>query len=92
MRTLLLILLGIQFGMSLVDFLLFGIDKRRAQTRQWRVPETTLLLAALFGGSLGGLLGMLVFHHKTRKPKFYLSIPLMLLVHAALAGWVATQI
>ena len=91
MHTLLIVLLGILLGMSLLAFVLFGIDKHRAQARQWRIPEATLLLTALFGGSLGALLGMLAFRHKTRKPKFYLTIPLMLLAHAALLGWVFTQ-
>ena len=92
MRTLLYAMLGIVFGMSLVTLTLFGVDKHKAQTRHWRVPEATLLLTALFGGSFGGLLGMLVFHHKTQKPKFYITIPLLLLVQAALVGLVATQI
>ena len=92
MRTLPAVLLGILLGMSLLTFVLFGIDKHRAQTRQWRIPEATLLLSALFGGSLGGLLGMLVFRHKTRKPKFYLTIPALLLAHAVLLGWACTQV
>lgn len=55
------------------------IDKRRAIFRQWRIRENTLLLLALFGGSFGILLGMIVFHHKTQKPKFFIGIPLILI-------------
>ena len=47
----------------------------------------TLLLIAAIGGSLGSLLGMLVAHHKTRKAKFYILVPLLLVLHAAAAGW-----
>lgn len=56
---------------NLVLFLLMGIDKFKAQTHRWRIPEKTLLLFGLFGGGLGGLLGQRIFHHKTRKPVFY---------------------
>ena len=51
------------------------------------LPERTLLLIAAIGGSLGSLLGMLIAHHKTRKPKFYILVPLLLVLHAAAAGW-----
>lgn len=51
------------------------------------MPERTLLLIAAIGGSLGSLLGMLVAHHKTRKAKFYILVPLLLVLHAAAAGW-----
>ena len=68
-------------AINLLAFLLFGIDKRRAIQGRWRIPERTLLLASLFGGSLGGLAGMYLFHHKTHKPKFFVSLPVFLLVH-----------
>ncbi|MEG0748676.1 MAG: DUF1294 domain-containing protein [Carnobacterium sp.] len=51
-------------------FLLMGWDKRKAQKHQWRIPEKRLLLLGLFGGGLGGLLGIQLFRHKTREPKF----------------------
>ncbi|WP_313469206.1 DUF1294 domain-containing protein [Carnobacterium sp.] len=57
-------------------FVLMGIDKKRAQNHQWRIPEKTLLLYGIFGGGLGGLLGMQVFHHKTSKLRFKLSYSL----------------
>lgn len=63
---------------SIVDFVLFGMDKRRAKRNLWRIPERILLLAAVLGGSPGGLAGMYFFHHKTRKPKFYIGVPLIL--------------
>lgn len=63
---------------SIAAFVLFGMDKRRAKRNLWRIPERTLLLAAVLGGSPGGLAGMYFFHHKTRKPKFYIGVPLIL--------------
>lgn len=54
------------------------LDKQFAKRHKRRIPEAVLLGTALSGGSLGILLGMALFHHKTRKPKFYLSVPLML--------------
>ena len=65
-------------------FLAFGEDKRRAKRREWRIPEATLLGAAFLGGSLGSLLGMLIFRHKTRKPKFYITVPLLLALQIGL--------
>ena len=61
--------------LSAVTFVLFGIDKHKAVKHRWRIPEATLLLVSVFGG-VGGLLGMLFFHHKTRKWKFRILVPL----------------
>ena len=52
--------------MNLVTFWVYGADKRRARRGRWRVPEKTLFLLPLLGGSIGALAGMRVFHHKTR--------------------------
>lgn len=64
--------------MSAAGFILFGIDKHRAKKRQWRIPEKSLFLLAFLGGSLGCLLGMRVFHHKTRHKRFVIGIPAIL--------------
>ena len=72
---------------SLAAFAAFGADKRRARRGAWRVPERTLFLLALLGGSPGALLGMRVFHHKTKHRRFYLGIPAILLAQCALALW-----
>lgn len=64
-----------------VAFLLFGIDKRNAKRRTRRIPETVLLGVALLGGSLGALLGMQVFRHKTRHLKFLIGIPVCLILN-----------
>jgi len=61
-------------------YILMGDDKRRAIMKSRRIPEKVLLLAALIGGSLGELLGMLSYHHKTRHKKFYIGVPVLLVV------------
>ena len=66
-------------------FLLMLIDKQKAKKHLWRIPEATLMLSAAIGGSIGALLGMYTFRHKTRKPKFYIGIPLILFFQLALA-------
>ena len=69
---------------NLIAFALYGIDKRRAKQGAWRISEYTLLLVALLGGSLGALLGMRYFHHKTRHRKFRYGVPLILLLQLGL--------
>ena len=73
------------FGINLLTFLIYGIDKWKAKKDKWRIPEATLLLLAALGGSIGALLGMSVFHHKTRHKKFIIGVPLILLAQIALA-------
>jgi len=63
--------------LNALGFLLMLIDKRRARKNLWRIPERTLLLSALLGGSFGALLGMRCAHHKTRKPTFAIGIPVI---------------
>lgn len=64
--------------LNLFTFFLFAEDKKRARKEMWRIPERTLLLFALFGGSVGALAGMYLCRHKTRKWKFRISVPVML--------------
>ena len=71
---------------NIVLFVLFGRDKAAARRGARRTPETTLLALAVLGGSLGGLLGMLLFRHKTRKPAFRIGLPLILIVQLLLAS------
>ena len=82
--TVLLVWLAV---INLVTFAVYGIDKAKAKQGAWRVPEKTLFLLPLLGGSLGALLGMRVFHHKTKHWYFVWGIPLILLVQIALAVW-----
>lgn len=70
-------------AVNILAFALFGIDKQKARRNLWRIPEKTLLLSAVIGGSVGAILGMRFFHHKTRKPRFAVGVPVILLVQIA---------
>ena len=59
-----------------IVFLVYGVDKYKAVHNKWRIPETTLLVIAVIG-VIGAFAGMHVFHHKTRKPKFYVGVPVI---------------
>lgn len=61
-------------------FISMFTDKRKAILHQWRYRENSLLLIAVLGGSIGILLGMIIFHHKTNKPKFKIGIPLIICI------------
>lgn len=69
---------------NLITFIIFGIDKYKAIKDQWRIKESTLLGLSFIGGALGGMLGMYVFRHKTKKFYFFLGIPFMMILHVAL--------
>lgn len=62
--------------MSLLGFLVMGIDKRKAVKRAFRIPEKTLLLIAFIGGGIGSFIGMYFFRHKTKHAKFVISLPI----------------
>ncbi|MEG1240676.1 MAG: DUF1294 domain-containing protein [Oscillospiraceae bacterium] len=74
-------------GVNLLCFFLMGADKYKARRRQWRIPEKVLLGTALLGGSLGGLLGMYLFRHKTNHPPFRYGLPALLGAHCLLILW-----
>ena len=74
-------------AINLVTFAVYGIDKRRARRGAWRVPDKTLFLLPLLGGSIGALLGMRVFRHKTKHWYFVWGVPAILLAQLALAVW-----
>lgn len=62
-----------------VAFAMYGVDKYKSMHHKWRIPENTLLLLALAGGSIGAMLGMQVFRHKTKHLKFKYGVPLIFL-------------
>lgn len=76
---------------NMASFLLMGEDKRRARRGAWRIPERTLFLSAALFGGLGGVLGMHIFHHKTKHLRFRLGFPALLMAQAALVGLWAWQ-
>jgi uncharacterized membrane protein YsdA (DUF1294 family) len=65
---------------NLAGFAMMGIDKRKAVNKLWRIPESTLFIIAIIGGSIGSIIGMHVFHHKTRKWYFVYGMPFILLL------------
>ena len=78
---------------NLWAFALMGIDKRRAKKDLWRIKERTLFLPVLLGGGVGGILGMKMFHHKTKHWYFRFGMPaiLVLQIAAAIAVWYFTR-
>ena len=75
-----------------VAFLLMLADKIKAQKNRWRIPERTLFGSALLGGSVGALLGMYTFRHKTKHLSFTLGMPAILIAQIALAIWIFLKI
>lgn len=69
---------------NLVTCIIYGVDKLKAVAGAWRIPEKALLGFTFIGGSLGALLGMQVFRHKTRHLKFQILVPLCLVLHIVL--------
>ena len=67
-------------AINVIAFLAMGIDKWKATTRPWRIPEQTLLSLVLLGGGIGGIAGMYTFRHKTKKPRFYIGFPAILIM------------
>ena len=71
--------------MSVIAFVCYGIDKKKAIDHAWRIRESTLILLAFMGGAPGALLGMRVFHHKTKHRKFRILVPLALILWIVIA-------
>ena len=74
-------------AVNLLLFAAMGIDKYKAKHQLWRIPERTLFVLAAIGGSLGGILGMRLFHHKTLHPQFRYGFPAILILQLILAGF-----
>ena len=72
-------------AVNLLTFIIYGIDKYKARHNHWRVREASLLLLAALGGSIGALLAIKVFHHKTQHKKFRYGVPATLIVQLAVA-------
>ena len=73
-------------------FVLMLVDKVKAKKNRWRISERTLMLSAALGGSVGALLGMYTFRHKTKHIKFTLGVPAILIAQLALALWLFLKI
>ena len=86
-----LIIIYYLLAINAVAFFVYGIDKLKARKGHWRIPETTLLLLAIVGGSIGAWLGMKAWHHKTKHLKFMYGLPAILLLQLALAVYLCTR-
>ena len=70
--------------LSFADFFLFMEDKRRSRKKEWRIKEKSLLGISLLGGAFGAILGMIVFHHKTKHSYFWVINILSIMLHSFL--------
>lgn len=71
-------------GINCLSFILMGWDKLKALRNTYRISEKTLIFIALIGGAIGALLGMLIFHHKTKKKLFKVGIPIIIMIQIIL--------
>ncbi|MBQ1250696.1 MAG: DUF1294 domain-containing protein [Clostridia bacterium] len=74
-------------GINLLALVLCGIDKWKARRDRWRIPEKTLFLSAILGGSIGLLAGMHLFRHKTKHKSFTIGVPLIFIFQLGIAAW-----
>lgn len=76
---------------NVITYALYAVDKSKARRNLWRIPEKILLGFALIGGTPGAYLGMKLFHHKTRKPKFYIGIPVIFMLQILAIVYIANH-
>lgn len=69
---------------NLIAFLAMYLDKRKARYGKWRIPEQSLFILALIGGSIGAIIGMYTFRHKTKKYRFSIGFPVILVLQIVL--------
>lgn len=86
--TLIIIYLAV---INFISFIVMGVDKHKARKRAWRIPESTLFVLALIGGSIGSIAGMHLFHHKTRHWYFLYGMPAILIIQILLVIALATS-
>lgn len=77
--------------MNLIGFFLMGIDKRKAIKHKWRIPEKTFFVVSILSGSLGTLIGMYTFRHKTKHAKFVVGIPVILVLQIVAGIWLTVR-
>lgn len=78
--TVVQVITGYVISLNLLGFLIMGIDKYKAKKGLWRIPEATLFIIALIGGSIGSIIGMYTFRHKTRHFSFVFGMPAILVL------------
>ena len=77
---------------NIIAFALMGIDKKRAQNKEWRISEAALFTTALIFGSLGSNIGMRFFRHKTKHWYFVIFMPLILVVQVVILAFVINKL
>ena len=77
-------------AMNNIAFLAMLIDKKKAEHGKWRIQESTLLILALIGGSVGEIIGMYILHHKTRKMRFFVGVPTIIVLQILIVVAVCT--
>ncbi len=82
-----IILVAYLVVMNVIGFIIMGVDKRKAVKHKWRIPEKTLFLVAILGGSLGGIFGMQLFRHKTKHTYFRIGFPAIFIVQVLLIAY-----
>lgn len=82
-----ILLIGYPIVINILAYSLMGVDKTNARQKKRRIPEATLFLVALLGGSLGAVVGMNFFRHKTKHWYFVVGMPLILILQLAAAFW-----
>ena len=85
------ILLYSLLAINFITFIVYGIDKYKAKKSKWRISEKTLLLLAIIGGSIGALLGIRFFHHKTLHKKFKYGVPAILFCQISIIAYLLFQ-
>ena len=78
-------------AINLITFFAMWLDKWKAKRGAWRIPEQTLISMVLLGGGIGGILGMYAFRHKTKKPRFYVGFPIILILEIIIAIYIIVR-
>ena len=86
-----IIIIGYLVVMNIVGIAVMGIDKSKAKRGAWRIKEATLFGVSIIGGSIGTLLGMYMFRHKTKHIYFVIGMPLILILHIGVMVFLYTQ-
>lgn len=80
-------IIGYVVLINIIAFIMMGIDKSKAERHAWRISEATFFLISIVGGSLGSILGMYTFRHKTKHWYFVLGMPIILLIQLAIIAY-----
>lgn len=86
------IIAGYGILINIIGFLSMKLDKEKARRHKWRIPEKTLFMIAIIGGSLGSILGMQIFRHKTKHAVFVIGMPFILMVQIVLIWVISSKI